>query len=46
MALQTLATVSLSYFLMRDDLHEWEFVEIAFGQGPGHVRLHTTLEGP
>jgi hypothetical protein len=31
MALRTLTTVYLFYFIMREDLHEWKFIEIAFG---------------
>ena len=27
-------------------LHVWKFVGRAFGWGPGHIWLHTTLEGP
>ena len=44
MALQTLTTINLFYFIMREDLHEQKLIEIAFGWGPNHVWLHTTLE--
>ena len=27
-------------------LHEYKFIEIAFGWGSNHIWLHTTLEGP
>ena len=30
-ALRTLTTVGLFYFIMREDLHEQKFIEIAFG---------------
>ena len=33
-------------FTMREDPHEYKFIEIAFGWEPGHIWLHTTLEGP
>ena len=46
MALRTLTTVDLFYFIKCEDLHEQKFVEIAFGWGPSHIWLHTTLEGP
>ena len=31
---------------MHENPHEHKFIEIAFGWGPGHIWLHTTLEGP
>jgi hypothetical protein len=46
MALRTLTTIDLFYFIMCEDPHEWKFNEIAFGWGPNHIWLHTTLEGP
>jgi hypothetical protein len=45
-ALQMLTTIDLWYFFMCEDLHEWKFIEIAFGWGSSHIRLHTTLAGP
>jgi hypothetical protein len=33
-------------FIMCKDPHEHKFINIAFGWGPGHIWLHTTLEGP
>ena len=45
MALWTLTTVDLFYINMCEDSHKYTFIEIAFGWGPGHVWLHTTLEG-
>ena len=33
-------------FIMCEDLYELKFIEIAFDWGPGHIWLHTTLEGP
>ena len=45
MTLQTLITVGLFYFIMRENPHESKFVEIAFNRGPSHIQLHTTLEG-
>ena len=30
---------------MCEDPHEYKFIEIAFGWRPGHIWLHTTLEG-
>ena len=30
-ALQTFITVDLFYFIMCEDLHEYKFIEIAFG---------------
>ena len=44
MALRTLTTVDLFYSIMCEDLHEYEFIEIAFGSEPGHIQLYTTLE--
>ena len=44
MALRTLTTLELFWFIIREDPHEWKFIEIAFGGGPGHIRMHTTLE--
>ena len=35
-----------SIFIMIEDPHEQEFIEIGFARGSGHVWLHTTLEGP
>ena len=46
MAFWTLRTVDLFYFNLCEDPHESKFIEIAFGWGPHHIRLHTTLEGP
>ena len=46
MAFQMLITVELFYFIMCEDPHEWKFIEIAFGWGPGHIWFHTTLEDP
>ena len=31
MVLRTLTIVDLFYFIMREDLHEYEFIEITFG---------------
>ena len=45
MALQTLTTVVLYYFIICEDPHEQVVIEIAFGWGLGHIWLHTTLEG-
>ena len=44
MALQTLTTVNLFYFIMCEDLHKYKFIEIALGWRPNHEWLHTTLE--
>jgi hypothetical protein len=44
MALRMFTTVDLFYFIMCEDSHEYKFIEIAFGCGPGHIWLHTTLE--
>ena len=46
MALRMLTTVDLFYLVMCDDPREYKFSDIAFGWGPGHIRLHTTLAGP
>ena len=46
MALQIFTTVDLFYFNMCENLHEWKFIEMAFGWGPGHIWLHITFEGP
>ena len=35
-----------SIFIMLKDLHEKKLIEIAFGGGSGHIRLHTTFEDP
>jgi hypothetical protein len=40
-ALRTLTTANLSYFIMCEDLHEWKFIEITFGWGPGHISHYT-----
>jgi hypothetical protein len=45
-ALRTLTTIGLLYFIMCEDLHESKFIDIAFGRGPNHIWLHTTLEIP
>jgi len=45
MALWTLTTVDLFYFVMWENPHEQKFIVIAFGWGHGHICLHTTLEG-
>ena len=44
--LWTLTTMDLVGFIMCEDPHEWKLIEIAFGEGFGHIWLHTTLEGP
>ena len=41
-----LTIVDLFYFIMCEDLHKYTFIEIVFGWGPSHIRLHTTLEDP
>ena len=33
-------------YIMCEDPHESKFIEIAFGWGPNHIWLHTTLEDP
>ena len=45
MALWTLTTIGLFYFIMCEDPHEWKFTKITFGWGPSHIQLHTTREG-
>ena len=45
MAVQMLTTVDLFDFIICENPHEQKIVEIAFNRGPGHIRLHTTLEG-
>ena len=42
MALRTPINVGLFYFIMCEDPHEWNFTEIAFGRGLGHVTSHYT----
>ena len=37
MALWALTTIDLFYFIMREDLHDWKFIEIAFGWETGHI---------
>ena len=44
--LWTLTTVDAFYLIMCEDPREQKFIEIAFGWGPSHIWLHTTLEGP
>jgi hypothetical protein len=46
MALRTLTTIDLFYFIMCDDPHEQEFIELAFDWGSSHLWLHITLEDP
>jgi hypothetical protein len=46
MALWMLTTIGLFYFIMREDPLNRNSFDIAFGRGLGHIRLHTTLEGP
>jgi hypothetical protein len=41
MALRTLTIVDSFYFIMCENLHELEFIEIPFGWGPCHIWLHT-----
>ena len=46
-AFQMLTIVDLFYFITcAGGPHEWTFIEIAFGWGPRHIWLRTTLEGP
>ena len=45
MALRTLTMVDLYHFITCEDLHEYNIFKIAFDWGPGHIWLHTTLEG-
>ena len=47
MALRKLTTINILFLFlscMRTP-HEYKFIEIAFGWGPGQIYLHTTLEG-
>ena len=44
MALRLLTTVGLFYFIMCEDRHDQNFIEIAFDSLPDHIWLHTTLE--
>ena len=44
MAFPMLTTVDLFYLIMCEDPHEHNFIEIAFGWGPSHIWLHTTLK--
>ena len=45
-ALWTFIIVALfCNFIMCKDPHEFRSIEIGFGWGPGHIWLHTTLEG-
>ena len=46
MALWTLTTVDLFYFIMCEDLHKLKIIKIAFDWGFDDIWLHTTLEGP
>jgi hypothetical protein len=46
MALRTLTTVDLFYFIICEDMREYKSIEIAFGWGPGYIWLHTPLEVP
>ena len=46
MALQTLTTVDLFYFIICEDMYEYKSIEIEFGWGPGFIWLHTSLEVP
>ena len=46
MALQTLTTIGVFSFIVREDPHEWKCIETTFCWGPCHIRPHTTLEGP
>jgi hypothetical protein len=43
MALWTLITVGLFYFIMCEDLHEYKSIEITFDWGSGYILLYTTL---
>ena len=47
MTLQTLTSVDFCSILscVRTRTNK-KIIELAFGRGPGHIRLHTTLEGP
>jgi len=48
MALRTLTTIDLVYFIMCEDPCGFieTFIEITFGWGPSHIWVHTTLEVP
>ena len=46
MAIRTLTTVGLFHIIVCGDPHEYTFIEIPFRWGPGHIWLHTILEGP
>jgi hypothetical protein len=43
---QSYKTLLWSWMMLCEDLHDWKFIEIAFGWGPGHMWLHTKREGP
>ena len=40
---RTLTTVGLFYFIVCEDPHDYKFIEVAFGRGPGHIWLHTSV---
>ena len=42
LALWTLTTVGLFYFIMREHPNGKKFIKIAFRWGPGHITLYTT----
>ena len=44
MVFRMLPTVDLFYFIMREDLHVWNFIEIAICWEPSHIWRHSTLE--
>ena len=44
-ALRTLTTVDLFYYIMCENMHTLTFTEIAFRWEPGHIWNHPTLEG-
>jgi hypothetical protein len=47
MALRTLTTIDfILFYHVRGPAWIKKFIERAFGWGPGHTWLHTTLEGP
>jgi hypothetical protein len=46
MALRMLTIVDLFYSIMCEDPCGNKLIELAFGRGPDHIRLHTTLDGP
>ena len=46
MAFRMFTIVDLFYFNICEDPHEYKSIEIAFGWGPGHIWLHTSIEGP